>query len=125
MSKLLVRLTVVSVAIYLLCCYVAVMVWGIDIWSQLYYILFELCLCACMTAQGKYHCKYLRWTMYCITLSDILVSVDGIFDLLPYNFIVFVPVGLFILGLLIPLTLALIHYIKVRKQKKIWQSRNY
>lgn len=63
--------------------------------------------------------------MYCITLSDILVSVDGIFDLLPYNFIVFVPVGLFILGLLIPLTLALIHYIKVRKQKKIWQSRNY
>jgi len=118
MSKLFIRLTILFVAIYMGLCHIIAVAYGINLWSHTYTVLFELCVCICISVQGKYHCKYMRWTAYGICLSDAMVSADELFDFLPYNCIVFLPVALVGIGLLTTITLAIIHYIKVRKLKR-------
>jgi ABC-type Na+ efflux pump permease subunit len=118
MSKLLIRLTVVGVALYLVVCYVIAILFGIDIWSQTYYLLFELCVCLCISKQGVYHCKFIKYTAYSIFVYDTLNCLDTAFDIFPTNFIIFIPPIIISLGLLTTTTLAIRHYIKVRKTKR-------
>lgn len=118
MSKLFIRLTVLFVAIYMVICHIAAVVWQINLWSHTYTVLFEICVCLCITAQGKYHCKFMRWTAYAITLNDALLSADEMFDFIPYSLIIVLPIIIITLGLLTTTTLAIRHYIKVRKIKR-------
>jgi len=122
MSKLLIRLTVVGVALYLVVCYVIAILFGIDIWSQTYYLLFELCVCLCISKQGVYHCKYIKYTAYSIFVYDTLNCIDTAFDIFPTNFIIFIPPIIITIGLLTTTTLALRHYHKVRKLKRQWNQ---
>lgn len=117
MSKLFVRLTVLFVAIYMVVCHIAAVVWQINLWSHTYTVLFEICVCLCITSQGKYHCKFIRWTAYAITLNDTLLSADEMFDFIPYSLAIVLPFIIIAIGLLTTTTLALRHYIKVRKLK--------
>ncbi len=121
MGKLFIRITIIMVAVYMIICYVAALIWGINLWDQIYVIMFEICVCICISAQGSYHCKYIRWTAYGITLSDTLVCLDNLLDYLPYNAFVFIPPALIAIGLTTTLTLSVIHYIKVRKLKRYGQ----
>ena len=121
MSKLLIRLTVVGVAIYLVICYSIAMVFGIDIWSQTYYLLFELCVCLCISRQGVYHCKYIKYTAYGIFLSDSIVCIDNITNAFYTPYFAFIPLTIISLGLLTTTTLALRHYHRVRKLKRQWK----
>lgn len=130
MSKIIIRFTIVGVAIYLFACYAAAVLFGINIWSQSYYLLFELCVCLCISEQGVYHCKFIKWTAYGILASDALVWADQAFDLFPVSVMVMVPPSIIAFGLSITTTLAIKHYIKVRKLKRRWektrsQSRQY
>ena len=118
MSKLFIRLTVVIVSLYIIACHVAALTIGINLWSYTYTVLFEICVCLCISEQGRYHCKYIKWTAYGITISDALVSTDELFDYLPYSVAVFVPIALIAAGLATTTALAVKHYIKVRKLKK-------
>ena len=118
MSKFIVRLTVISVAIYLILCYFSEVLFGVDIWFQDYYLLFELCVCLCISKQGVYHCKFIKYTAYGILISDSLVCIDNHFDIFLVNFMVFAPAIIIAIGLLTTTTLALRHYIKVRKIKR-------
>ena len=120
MSKLIVRLTVILSAIYLVLCYIIEISIGINIWSQTYNLLFELCLCLCISKQGVYHCKYIKWTAYGIFASDTIVCTDNLFDIFPLNLIVFVPAVIIAIGLLTTATLSINHYIKVKKIKRAW-----
>ena len=120
MSKLLIRLTVVGVALYLVICYVAAMALGIDIWSQTYYLLFELCVCLCISKQGVYHCRYIKYTAYGILLSDSIVCIDNFTNIFPAPYLAFIPLIIIVLGLLTTTTLAIRHYIKVRKIKRLY-----
>lgn len=122
MSKLVIRLTILIVALYMGLCHILSVTYGINLWNHTYTVLFEICVCLCITAQGKYHCKYMRWTAYGICLSDLLVSLDELLDFLPYNASIILPVTLVGLGLNITVTLALLHYIKVRKLKRQWEK---
>ena len=119
MSKLFVRITVLLVALYMLVCHVAAVTWQINLWSHTYTVLFEICVCLCITAQGKYHCKFMRWTVYGITLNDAIVSADELFDFLPYHIAIVLPFILITLGLLTTTTLAIKHFIRVRKINKL------
>ncbi len=121
MGKLFIRITIIMVAIYMIICYVAALIWDVNLWDQIYILLFEISVCICISAQGSYHCKYIRWTAYGITISDTLVCLDNLFDFLPINASVFIPPALIAIGLTTSLTLALIHYIKVRKLKRYGQ----
>lgn len=123
MSKFIVRFTVIAVAIYLILCYVIEIAIGTNIWSQTYYLLFELCLCLCISKQGVYHCKYIKWTAYGILVSDTIVCFDNLFDIFPVNFMVFVPAIIIALGLLTTTCMAINHYIRVKRLKKIWEPK--
>lgn len=121
MSKFLIRFTVVSVAIYLILCYLIGMLLQVEIWSQTYYLLFELCTCLCISKQGVYHCKFIKWTAYSILASDTLVCIDNLFDVFPVNFMVLIPPSIITVGLLTTTTLAIRHFIRVQRLKKIWK----
>lgn len=121
MSKFAIRFTVISVAVYLILCYLVGIFFQIEIWSQTYYLLFELCTCLCISKQGVYHCKFIKWTAYSILASDSLVCIDNIFDVFPINFMVLIPPVIIAVGLLTTTTLAIRHFIKVQRLKKIWK----
>ena len=124
MSKFLIRVTIIGVAFYLILCYLIPAFIDANIWSQAYYLLFELCVCLCISKQGVYHCRFIKYTAYGILLSDTLVCIDNACDLFPVNFMVFVPCIVISCGLFTTTALAIRHYIKVRKYKRRWQD-NY
>lgn len=118
MSKLFVRITVLLVALYMLVCHIAAVMWQINLWHHIYTVLFEICVCLCITAQGKYHCKFIRWTAYAITLNDAIVSADELLDFMPYHMAIILPFILITIGLLTTTTLSVKHYLKVKKLKR-------
>ena len=127
MSKFALRVSILLVSLYMLACYILMLTSSINLWSHTYTVIFELCLCLCISAQGNYHCKYMRWTLYGITIADTLTSIDELFDIVPYTIIAYAPAIVITLGLLTTTTLAIRHYFKVRRFKKRWQnnSRQY
>ena len=120
MSKLLIRITVVGVALYLVVCYTTAVLFGIDIWSQTYYLLFELCVCLCISKQGVYHCKFIKYTAYGILMSDSIVCIDNVTNAFPAPFMAFIPPIIIAIGLLTTTILAIRHYHRVRKLKRQW-----
>lgn len=122
MSKLFIRLTVVAVSLYMILCTVVAATIGVSVWSHAYTVLFEICVCLCMTAQGKYHCRFMRWTAYGICASDTLMSADELFDFMPRSAAIMVPVALIAVGLSTTTALAIRHYHKVRKIKRQWNK---
>lgn len=121
MSKFALRVSILTISIYMIICYIAALAFGVNVWSHTYTVLIELCLCLCISAQGKYQCKYMRWTLYGITISDALTSLDELFDFIPYNIVSFVPPIIIIVGLLTTTTLAIKHYIRIKRRKRIWK----
>lgn len=121
MSKFAIRLTVIIVALYLIMCYIIEFALRINIWSQTYYLLFELCTCLCISKQGVYHCKFIKWTAYSILASDTLVCIDNLFDVFHVKFMVLIPPSIIAIGLLTTTTLAIRHFIRVQRLKKIWK----
>lgn len=122
MSKFIVRITVILVAAYLLVCYFAATVFGVDIWSQWYYLLFELCLCLCISKQGVYHCRFIKWTAYAILIEEILAYLDVLFDFISVGVAAFLQPTIIIAGLVTTTVLAIRHYIKVKRLKRIWRT---
>lgn len=102
-------------------CYIIEFALRINIWSQTYYLLFELCTCLCISKQGVYHCKFIKWTAYSILASDTLVCIDNLFDVFHVNFMVLIPPSIIAIGLLTTTTLAIRHFIRVQRLKKIWK----
>jgi hypothetical protein len=123
MSKFCVRLTIIAVAIYLVTCYFLTVFANLDIWSQTYYLLFELCVCLCISKQGVYHCKYIKYTAYGILAADTLVCIDNLFDIFPVNFMVFIPPVIIIIGLSTTTTLAIHHFLRIQRLKRTWKTR--
>lgn len=123
MSKLAIRLSVIFVAVYLILCYLIEVLFDINIWSQTYYLLFELCTCLCISKQGVYHCRFIKYTAYGILSSDTLVCINNIFDFLPINWTVYVPPAIIAVGLLTTTTFAIRHFIRVQRLKKIWKVK--
>lgn len=122
MSKLIIRITIIAVAVYMIACYLAFYIWLVNIWRQMFYLLFELCVCLCISKQGVYHCKYIKWTAYAILIQDCIVSTDAIWNFMPDGILALVPPAIITTGLVVTTTLAIRHYIKVRRLKKIWRT---
>lgn len=120
MSKLIIRLTIILTAFFLIACYI-VAYYGIDIWCQWYYLLFELCVCLCISKQGVYHCRFIKWTAYAILIEDTIATTDVFFDYVPYLLFSIMQPTIITAGLVTTTALAIRHYIKVRRIKKIWR----
>lgn len=124
MDKLFVRYTVIAVAVYMVACYLCALLFGKNIWSHGYIIAFETALCFCVSAQGRYHCKYIRWTLYGITLAEIITTIDEVSNILPTTELAYVPAAVIAIGLATTTTLALRHYIRIRKIKRRYAKEN-
>ena len=116
MDKLLVRLFVVFTTLYFLCTYI--MAWyGVECFSDAYIVMAELAICVVMSSQGKYHCKYMRFTAYGLTASDSVTRIDNAYDILGVEASIILPLSLVMCSVTISFVLALRHYYRVLKLK--------
>ena len=118
MDKLVIRLVIILVAFYLIICYIGAIIFAINLWRQDYYLLFELCVCLCISKQGVYHCKYLKYTAYAILISDVLVCIANRINIASEYYTAHMTLLIIIIGLLITVTKAIRHYRKVLSVRK-------
>lgn len=118
MGKALVRLTIIGTAVYFMLSYLCAQFLGIDILLPYYNIPFELCVVVYAFSEGKYHCKYIKYTALSILVSDIITQLDNSLDFLSAELHNVIPLFLIILGVAIGCILAIRHFILVRKLNK-------
>lgn len=124
MGKFLVRLTIVLVAIYLTLTLLLAQFAGIDILMPYYYILFEVCVVVYCFSEGKYHCKYMKYTALSILISDIITHMDNAMDFLSVEGHNFIPIVIIFLGISTSVTMAIRHFIMVSRLKRRLHGRN-
>lgn len=122
MAKFLVRITVLIVAIYFVLQFIFAQFLGINIASNIYIPLFELCVVVYTFSEGKYHCKYMKYTALSILLADTLTRLDYIFDFMSVSAHNLIPIGILALGIGTSITKAIMHFVRVMKLKK---KKNY
>ena len=116
MDKLFVRLFVVFTALYFIHTYI--MAWfGVECFSDAYIVMAELAICVVMSSQGKYHCKYMKFTAYGLTASDSVTRIDNAFDILGVEASIILPLSIVMCSVTISFVLALRHYYRVLKLK--------
>ena len=115
MGKFIVRITIILTSIYMVMSYLCAQVFGIDVFSDWYVVMFELCVTIYCYSEGKYHCKHIKNLSLAIMASDIVTRLDNYFDFLSVYSHNMIPVCLFSIGLLITLVKAISHFIKVRR----------
>lgn len=116
MAKLTVRLFVVFTALYFV--YTYIMAWyGVECFSDAYIVMAELAICVVMSSQGKYHCKYMKFTAYGLTASDSVTRIDNAYDILGVEASIILPLSLVMCSVTISFVLALRHYYRVLKLK--------
>lgn len=117
MDKLLIRLTIAFTTVYFLTAFV--LAWfGINYINDMYILMFESCVCVVMSKQGKYHCKYMKYTAYGLTCGDAITRFDNIYDMLPVEILLLVVVSVVAVGVMTSFILALRHFYKVQQQKR-------
>ena len=116
MDKLFVRLFVLFTALYLIHTYI--MAWfGVECFSDAYIVIAELAICVVMSSQGKYHCKYMKFTAYGLTASDSVTRIDNAFDILGVEASIILPLSIVMCSVTISFVMALRHYYRVLKLK--------
>lgn len=118
MGKALVRLTIICTALYFVLSYLFAQFMCVDILLPCYNIPFELCVVVYAFSEGKYHCKYIKYTALSILVSDVITQLDNSFDFLSVELHNMIPLFLIILGVIVGCTLAIRHFILVRKLNK-------
>lgn len=68
-----------------------------------------------MFAQGKYHCKYIKYTACGITVGDAITRIDSVYDFIPIDLYFAIMVSSLLMSFVIPFALALRHYYKVQR----------
>ena len=118
MDKLVIRIVIILVAFYLIICYIMAIVFPINLWRQDYYLLFEMCVCLCISKQGVYHCKYIKYTAYAILMSDSFICLTTHVQIVDMYSAALISSLIIIIGLLITVTKAIRHYRKVLSVRK-------
>lgn len=117
MDKLFIRLTVIYIAVYFLS--VFYLAWnGIEYFNDYYIALLEICVCKVMSTQGKYHCKYMKYTAYGVTCADVTTRLDNHYEFFPVDILLLVVASMVAGGILVTFSLALRHFYKVQQLKR-------
>ena len=127
MGKLLVRLTIVIVSVYFVLTYVVAQTIGVDIHSDWYTSLFALIIVVYAHSEGKYHCKFLKYSATAVFVCDALTRLDNSYNFLSVDAHNIIPIAILALGLGTSITLAIRHFyrvIKLNKQKNANNARN-
>ena len=123
MGKLLVRLTVVIVSIYFVVTYLVAQFICVDISSDWYATLFALIIATYSHSEGRYHCKYLKFTADSLFVCDLLTRLDNSFNFLSVTAHNLIPIGILALGIGTSITLAIRHFYKVAKLRQKLKDR--
>ena len=124
MGKLLVRLTVIIVAIYFVISFIVAHVWRIDMASDWFATLFALTIAVYAHSEGKYHCKYLKYTATAIFVCDLLTRLDNTFNFLTAKSHNLIPIAILALGIGTSSFLAIKHFCNVIKLNRKIDARN-
>lgn len=115
MGKFLVRITIVFMALYLVLSYIIAQFFFIDILGNWYIVMFETCVVVYCFSEGKYHCKYLKYSALSLLVVDTLTRLDNTFNFLSVTAHNLIPIAILALGILTSITLALRHFYKVNQ----------
>ena len=115
MGKFIVRITIIITSIFMIISYLSAQLFGIDIFSDWYIVMFELCVTIYCYSGGKYHCKYIKHLSLAILLSETITRLDNYFDFLSVFTHNAIPIFIFSIGVIIALVKAIVHFIKVRR----------
>lgn len=118
MGKFLVRIITIFVAIYLLFSYMIAQYYGVDILTGDHKLLFELIVVVYAHSEGKFHCKYLKYTISGIFASECVTHLDYSLNFLSVSEHNAIPICLIAIGIGISTTKALLHFYKVIKIKQ-------
>jgi hypothetical protein len=119
MHKAILRLTIIAVAIYFIVCYLFAQLFGIDLLRSTYVLLFELCLVLIVfNDNSKYFCKFIKWTMLSILVSDTVTHLDYYLNFLTVSVLNYFCAFVLCIGFGTSCTLAIRHFIQVIKIKK-------
>lgn len=118
MSKILVRLSIFSIAIYFIA--ILVFAWfGKDLSSDIFRFPLELILYISANDDKKYNCRYARFLALSIFGTDAFTYIDAEFNLVPnvYAFLAILSI-VWIVTIITTIILGVRHFRKVRKLKK-------
>lgn len=118
MSKILVRITVVGVAMYFIACFAIGQFLGINVFSNFYIVFFELITVCYCYSEGKYHCKFIKHTALSVFIVDLISRLDHIFNFLDATTLNAVMLTILMSGLGTSLYKAIKHFNRVNKLKK-------
>lgn len=122
MGKFLVRTTILVVAIYFIVTFLIAQIQGIDVANNIYVLLFEAIVVVYCYSEGKYHCKYMKYTALSILISDTLTRLDYLYDFMSVSLHNLIPVTIICFGLGFSVVKALIHFYQVMLLK--WKKTN-
>lgn len=122
MDRVITRLSIVLITIYFIVSYVLAQ-FDIDILTNSYVLLFELCVVSYTFCSGKFHCKYMRWTALSILIVDLLNHSDYYFNYIPVSIFNILPIGILALGIGTSITLAIRHFYQVTKLRQKLKDR--
>lgn len=117
MNKFLVRITITLVALYFVLMFLLAQFLSVNIATNIYVLLFELCVVVYTFSEGKYHCKYMKYTALSILLADTLTRVDYMFDFMSVTAHNLIPIAILAVGIGTSITKAFIHFYRVLKLK--------
>ena len=123
MGKVFVRISVILVSLYFVLCYLIAQYYGEDIMDDWYSVLFEIIVVIYSFSEGKYHCRYLKYTAITIPIVDIITRIDNSYDILSVTAHNLIPIGILAIGMGTTLTLAIRHFIHVMRLKN--ERRKY
>lgn len=115
MGKVVVRISVIAVSIYFVVAYLCAQYRRVDILNDYHSIPFEICVVVYCFSEGKYHCRYLKYTAITLPIVDLLTRLDNSFNFLSVTAHNLIPIGIIALGIATAITLAIRHFIQVTR----------
>ena len=115
MGKFIVRITIILTSIYMIIAYMCAQLLGVDILSDWYIVMFELCVTIYCYSGGKLYCKYIKHLSLAILLSETITRLDNYFDFLSVFTHNAIPIFIFSIGVLAILVKAIIHFMQSRR----------
>lgn len=117
MGKFLVRFSVLLIAIYFIIAFIVAQTLAVNIFDDHYVLLLELITVVYTFSEGKYHCKYMKYTALSILLADTLTRLDYMFDFMSVTADNLIPIAILAVGIGTSVTKAFIHFYRVLKLK--------
>lgn len=117
MGKFLVRATIILVAVYFIIAYFVAQFCYVDILMGNHALLFELCVVVYCYSEGKYHCRFMKYTALAIFFVELLTRLDNAIDFLSIEQHNLIPIAILAIGIGTSTTLAFHHFYKVNQLK--------